>query len=68
MFHTLHYIEHIIAEFLCFTDKIHEEDSLLIAILFIIDTKDIAIAEFIAEIIDFTLFVVCSHNLRHPLG
>lgn len=62
MFHALYDIEHIIAEFLGLTHKIHEEYTFLIVVFLIIDVEDVAVAELVAEIVDLTLFVVGGHN------
>lgn len=48
MFHTLHYVEHIIRQFLGLAYQVHEEDTLLVAIFLIVDIEYIAVTQRVA--------------------
>ena len=62
MFYTLNNVEHVVAQFFGFSDKVHKEYTFLIVIFFIIDIKYVAVAKFVSEIVDFALFIISGHN------
>lgn len=62
--HALHDIEHIVAKLLGLSDKVHEEDSLLIVIFLAVDVEYVVIAQTVAQIVDFTLLVVGRYDFR----
>ena len=55
MLHTLHNVEHVVTEFLGLAYEVHEEDTLLIIVFFVVDVEDVAVAELVAQIVYLAL-------------
>lgn len=64
MFHSLHHIQHVVAEFLGLADEVHEEDAFLIRVFFVVDVEYVSVAELVAEVVDFAFAVVSLHDFR----